>query len=1051
MLTPSQRREVVSRSRTLSERLSTADSADDPPEHVREWVQTWRDRFDGDDAWRSRVERTGVTPDETPGRLAAPAVEEPLPAWVDELAELTAALADREPHAADGTWDADRPFVHLTVPVVEHASTRVSWPASFTDEAVRGFETALLDRIERLFAHPTFIDFKYYLSQRGADPGPDAGDELYHAFVADQFSDGLASFFHEYAFLARLTAELLRQWVDGVETFAARLADDRERLRGAFGVAPDARIVDAEALGDPHAGGRRVFAVTFENGRRLAYKPRSVEPAAVFDDLLAWCDETGDLPPFRRLQTLPRDGYGWVEWVEPAPCDSRAGAERFYRRIGALTALLYALDFSDGHLENLVAAGDHPVVVDLETIAQPVVRLGGTADPVAETVRDSVLSTGLVPRFLPDVPLQNAAGLEPAEAVDRDAEVVAFDHPNTDRMELYFREEETLEADHLPVVDGSVVGPRACRESLFEGFEAGYRVLLSNRAALLADDGPLAELSDAPVRVLLRATREYSRVKQQIRESSKLRTGVPFGLTAERLAALLDDDDDEWAVYRRERRALCRYDVPRFTVLGDETVVRHDGEPVAELPDATPAERVRRRIRGLSEADLAEQLDYLRLAFDSMSLSHAGSPTVPSLSATRGDAWTTERTPRLLFDRIEDAAVDDGTWLLRDYRETVSGRGAHVTTLADTLYWGRLGVALFGAAMATTTGEDRYRQFVTETVAPVEAALAAEEPYPDVGLGGTSGVGGLVYGFTKLADLLDRPAYLDAAERAAGLVTDDRIAADDSYDVIQGGAGGILGLLALHDETGSDAVLGRARAVGDHLLSAAESVDSVGRAGTETDATAAVWSTIQPEPLCGVSHGVGGIAYSLERLGRRTGDDRYVATARDAIRFENWAYDGAADNWPDRRDDSDTAFARGWCTGRAGVGLTRLGLLRETTDDVGAAVRRGDSPLARDVRRALSGVESHVLSRRDHPCCGNTGRVEFLATAGRAGVDGDYETQARRLADATVRRAERAGRFTSPWTTRRWTNPTLFAGDAGIGYSLLRLGNPELPCVLLFK
>jgi type 2 lantibiotic biosynthesis protein LanM len=532
---------------------------------------------------------------------------------------------------------------------------------------------------------------------------------------------------------------------------------------------------------------------------------------------------------------------------------------------------------------------------------------------------------------------------------------------------------------------------------------------------------------------------------------------VPFGLAAERLAGSVVGDDTAWPVYRHERRALRRYDVPRFTVAGDETVVRHDGEPVAELPDAAPADRVRRRIAELSTTDLTEQLDYLRLAFDSLSLSHRGAPAPAPIPAGRDETWATRRVPRLLFDRISEAAVgtdDNRTWLVRDYRETKDGAGAHVAAVDDTLYGGRLGIALFGAGLAATTDADRYRAFVRETVAPVETALAGESPYPQLDLGATSGVGALVYGFTTLARLLEQEQYLDVARRAAALVTDERIAADDTYDVLRGSAGAVLGLLALHAETGDRTALDRARAAGDHLLSAGETVTPAG------GGTATVWSTIQSQPLCGVSHGVGGIAYALERLGRRTGEDRYVATAREAFSFEEWAYDEGVNNWPDRRDSSETEFVRGWCTGRAGIGLTRLELLRETTGDVAGAVgtARDDEqtlggelePLARDVQRTLAGVESQTLAHRDHPCCGNTGRIEFLLAAGRAGL-GDHEKEARRLADATARRGERAGRFTTPWTTDEWTNPTFFGGDAGIGYTLLRVANPELPCVLAFE
>lgn len=43
------------------------------------------------------------------------------------------------------------------------------------------------------------------------------------------------------------------------------------------------------------------------------------------------------------------------------------------------------------------------------------------------------------------------------------------------------------------------------------------------------------------------------------------------------------------------------------------------------------------------------------------------------------------------------------------------------------------------------------------------------------------------------------------------------------------------------------------------------------------------------------------------------------------------------------------------------------------------------------------------------------------------------------------------GRFAGRWQTEHWYNPGFFTGETGIGYTLLRLANPDLPCVLLFE
>ena len=49
-------------------------------------------------------------------------------------------------------------------------------------------------------------------------------------------------------------------------------------------------------------------------------------------------------------------------------CASEEEIRRYYRRTGHLLCLVYALNGSDFHYENLIADGEHPVPIDLETI-----------------------------------------------------------------------------------------------------------------------------------------------------------------------------------------------------------------------------------------------------------------------------------------------------------------------------------------------------------------------------------------------------------------------------------------------------------------------------------------------------------------------------------------------------------------------------------------------------------------------------------------------------------------------------------------------------------
>ncbi|GAB3960528.1 hypothetical protein GCM10027614_82680 [Micromonospora vulcania] len=143
--------------------------------------------------------------------------------------------------------------------------------------------------------------------------------------------------------------------------------------------------------------------LTFTDGRKLVYKPRSLGVEVHFNQLVDWLNTNGLRHQLRPLRVLDRGEYGWVEHVAVAPCQDEEQVDRFFWRQGSYLALFYALCGSDMHLENVIASGEHPVLVDLEAIFQVRPRVDvEEALPLVlgeapRVVRDSVLRVGLLP------------------------------------------------------------------------------------------------------------------------------------------------------------------------------------------------------------------------------------------------------------------------------------------------------------------------------------------------------------------------------------------------------------------------------------------------------------------------------------------------------------------------------------------------------------------------------------------------------------------------------------------------------------------------------
>src|SRR5262249_51117927 len=135
-----------------------------------------------------------------------------------------------------------------------------------------------------------------------------------------------------------------------------------------FGDQHPGPLAAAVTSGDTHRGGQAVHVLTFQSGAKLVYKPRPVAMEQGYYDLVAWLNERGFAPPMKVIRTPGKGEFGWMQFVAPAPSESETQVQDFFTRMGAHLALAWLLGGTDLHSENVIAHGQHPVPVDLETL-----------------------------------------------------------------------------------------------------------------------------------------------------------------------------------------------------------------------------------------------------------------------------------------------------------------------------------------------------------------------------------------------------------------------------------------------------------------------------------------------------------------------------------------------------------------------------------------------------------------------------------------------------------------------------------------------------------
>lgn len=153
--------------------------------------------------------------------------------------------------------------------------------------------------------------------------------------------------------------------------------------------------------GDIHRGGFCVSKIEFDNGSILYYKPHSLDKDIKYQQLYKYlCEKAGI--SCREVKCLSRPTYGWEENIENKSCNTKEEIERYYFRLGIHLFLGYALGATDLHGENIVAYGEHPVIIDMETYPGYITKNSGSSTEekaeikIREKIMTSVLNTGIL-------------------------------------------------------------------------------------------------------------------------------------------------------------------------------------------------------------------------------------------------------------------------------------------------------------------------------------------------------------------------------------------------------------------------------------------------------------------------------------------------------------------------------------------------------------------------------------------------------------------------------------------------------------------------------
>ncbi|MER6640135.1 type 2 lanthipeptide synthetase LanM [Streptomyces microflavus] len=937
------------------------------------------------------------------------------PDWVSFVRDV---IADAPPEAvvAERDYPGLTGFALVVAPFAERAAGRLL--TSPSNNAVRAgtavglapvledFRSHLTRRLARLAARTLVLEL--HKARRAGRLAGDGPEERFRDFLRlTAGRDGLAAFLTAYPVLARILARTSLAAADALTEMLGRLADDRELLDAsgvlgdgapgtpAAGRGPRALTGVEAGAGDSHRGGRSVMILRFTDGSRLVYKPRPLAAHRHFNTLVEWFGSLPGAPSLRALRVLDRGDYGWVEFVEERPCSSTAETHLFYRRQGALLALLHLLDGTDLHQENLIACGPHPVLVDVETLFHPPLSQAHSTDPAARALHDSVHRVGLLPQLLVgDSAALDVSAIGGGRAAASPIETADWADAGRDTMRLVRRSARFTESANRPRLQGVPADPSAYTDSLCEGFRAGYTSISDYRDELLGRRGLLTDFAQDEVRVVPRPTWTYTTLLDEsthpdlMRDAAErhqvlslLRTptlGVPA------LPGLEDEEIEE----------LWAGDVPVFlTRPGSTDLWSGTGRAVPVAPGPTGLARVEEKVRAMDTVDRQDQERIIRAAM----VSTSSKPPHRAEGGARARTAATAPEPEQLLSAARSVG-DQLVSLAYRHKERTNWIGLELlgerywrlAPMAADLASGYTGPALFLAQLAALTGAERYAETAREALAPVPGLLDALHGRVDdltvLGSGAFAGLGGIAYALAEVGSLLGDRAVLDLAGPATRLAC-AASAAEDGYGVRGGAAGGLVSLLAVHRTTGRAEAWRGAERCAERI-----SVAPLPEAG-------------------GFAEGVAGIGWALLRFAAAGGGEQYRTAGLRAL----------------RRAAVEVTGGRAWCEGAAGVALA----IADSPDAL------ADPDLSGWLAEQAGELADSAPLADDSLCHGELGLLELLGHGALTGDRTPWVRRAGTLLAAADREGPRCG------TPGHVPHPGLLTGLSGVGHGLLRAGFPD--------
>lgn len=838
------------------------------------------------------------------------------------------------------------------------------------------------------------------------------GEERYLDFTAQYFktTEDVIQFYRKYPVMARLMTQKSLDLVRECTKMLKNLDSSYEELKVLLGLESNKVIEVKYGAGDTHAHGKTVSIFKFEDDRKAVYKPRDARSLQKYHEFLDKLNSRFGELSFYKSKALYKQDFLIEEFIEFKECETEQDVKDFYYHFGKLIGLAGILHISDLHCENVIAHKDWPVIIDLETILCHVEGMKNDLTDKGIPRRKEVFQiqeTALLPNMALKNNIENKgvdlSALAGGHAGEFPKKVLQLKYAYTDEMRFEEDEVKMSEWTNTPRYQGKVIDYKRYLKEIYEGYNKMVDFVFKEKEFLTAqlDD----TLSNIEVRHVLRDTSVYGAMVGYMDYPTYL-------MNMNYMERMLSNFYSSGGHLRRkavveEINSMLNQDIPIFFESVNDTYLKSgDGVIIPDIYDEPIMDIIKESINYLDENTAKKERDKLKVILSSRHDGYLEENVYNNESALEESDHIYEHSEiiKICTDMAEDiieGSVTRGDLIGWDTIK-LDENMVHIYLSDTSIYNGGTGIFLYLRNLIKISEDKKIEEFADKLQNTIEDCMVFgnRNVY--------NGAEGYLYALINLDDkrLKEDPDKYMMWLRSSSIK-------DKEFDFVNGSASYIRLI--------------------EKVIAEYPEHTWVQRETEKWYMELCKWLRANETPTVGLGHGDIGILYALlivqKIRGINVSNEASFLINKISEKIKNLDLEGHHMN---------NSHKASWCNGIAGLGQGGVACSRY---------------VKHDWFEYYKNLGLSYVAQNDDPnmciCHGLSGDIDFLLNCG-AVYTGEQEIDRilRRKVNKIITYYQKNRRLLLT-ETDAYRNYGFMTGLSGVGYTLLRVLNPELQSILL--